>query len=92
MIPCDRPHCLGVETDLPWKARWVFDGTKTADVGYLTYVGVVSRENVQILTTSAALKGLDVVAVMRTSKHLVLARTKSFAGEEFGLENIGKLE
>ena len=40
----------------------------------------------------AALNGLDVAAVMRTSRHLVLARTMSFAGEEFGLENVGKLE
>ena len=92
MIPCDRPHCLEVEMDLPWKARWVFDGNTTADESYLTYAGVVSRESVQILMIYAALNGLDVAAVMRTSRHLVLARNMSFAGEEFGLENVGKLE
>ena len=44
------------------KARWLLGGHKTPDPVGSTYAGVVSRENVRIAFTYAALNGIDVFA------------------------------
>ena len=48
--------------DLTRKARFVANGSKTADPGGSKYAGVVSREYVRIAFTYAALHGLNIMA------------------------------
>ena len=81
-----------VKMDFTTKARWVLDGHKTPDPVHSKYVGVVSRESVQIAFTYAALNGLDVcMADIRngylqsptSQKHYIIC------GPEFGMENVG---
>ena len=51
-----------VRMPLERKARWVKDGHKTPILEWSTFAGVVSRENVRIAFTYAALYGLPVCA------------------------------
>ena len=72
------------------KARWVLDGHLTADVDYLTYAGVVSRESIRIALTYAALNDLDVWgADIRNAYIQAPSSRKDFiiCGAEFGLGN-----
>ncbi len=81
-----------VKMDMTSKARWVLDGHKTADVNYSTYAGVVS--SVRILMTYAALNGVDVVAADIRNAYLQAPSSRRdfiICGEEFGLENVGKV-
>ena len=83
-----------VKMDFTRKARWVKDGHKTEDPDWSTYAGYVTRDSVRIALTYAALNGLGVTAADIKNAYLQApASEKHFiiCGEEFGLENIGKI-
>ena len=83
-----------VKMDFTRKARWVLDGHKTPDPIGSTYAGVVSRENVRIALTYAALNDLDVFAADIWNAYLqALSSQKDYiiCGPEFGVENIGRM-
>ena len=83
-----------VKMDFTRKERLVLDGHKTPDSVGSTYAGVVSRESVRIAFTYAALNGLDVFAAdIRNAYLQAPSSQKDFiiCGEEFGLENVGKV-
>ena len=83
-----------VKMDFTRKARWVLDGHKTPDtVGY-TYAGVVSRESVRISFSYAAINVIDVFAADSRNAYLQDPSSQKYliiCGEEFGLENVGKV-
>ena len=83
-----------VKMDFTRKARWVLDGHNTPDFVGSTYAGVVSRDSVRIAFTYAAINGLDVfVAGIRNAylKAPLSQKDSIICGEEFGLENVGKV-
>ena len=83
-----------VKMDFTRKARWVLDGHKTPSPIGSTYAGVVSRETVRIAFTYAALNDLSVFAAdIRNAYIQAPSSQRDFiiCGEEFGLENVGKV-
>ena len=82
-----------VKMDFTRKARWVLDGHKTPDLIGSTYVGVVSRETVQIALTYAALNDLDVFTADIWNAYIQapsLQKDYIICGPEFGVESIGR--
>jgi hypothetical protein len=83
-----------VKMDLTRKARWVLDGHKTPDPSGSTYAGVVLRESVRIALTYAALNDIPVMAGDIQNAYLQSPSSQKhyvICGEEFGLENVGKI-
>ena len=83
-----------VKMDFSRKARWVLDGHKTPSPEGSTYAGVVSRESVRIVMTYCALIYLDLCAVDIQNAYLTAPSSQKdyiICGEEFGLENVGKV-
>ena len=78
-----------VKMDFTRKARFVANGSKTPDLLYSTYAGVVSRETVRIAFTYAALHDLDVMAGDIQNAYLTAPISEKYwtiCGPEFGPE------
>lgn len=83
-----------VKIDFARKTRWVLDSHKTPSPIGSTYAGVVSRETVRIAFTYAASNNLSVFAAdIRNACIQAPSSQRDFiiCGEEFGLENAGKV-
>ena len=78
-----------VKMDFTRKARFVANGSKTPDLLYPTYAGVVSRETVRIAFTYAALHDLDVMAGDIQNSYLTAPISEKYwmiCSPEFGPE------
>ena len=90
-------HCymvFDIKMDLTRKARFVANGSKTADPDGSKYAGVVSRESVRIAFTYAALHGLDLMAGDIQNAYLQAPTSEKFwckCGKEFGSEEEGRI-
>ena len=90
-------HCymvFDVKMDLTRKARFVANGSKTADPSGSKYAGVVSRESVRIAFTYAALHGLNILAGDIQNAYLQAPTSEKFwckCGKEFGSEEEGRI-
>ncbi len=76
------------------KAEWVKDGHLTHDLDNSKYVGVVSRESIQIALVYAVFHGIEVLAADIRNVYLQAPTSEKhyiMCGEEFGLENVGKI-
>ena len=88
-------HCyivFDVKMDLTRKARFVANGSKTADPDGSNYAGVVSRDSVRIEFTYATLHGLDLMAGDIQNAYLQAPTSEKFwckCGKEFGSEEEG---
>ena len=82
-----------VRMNFQCKARWVKDGQKTPDPETFSYADVVSRENIRILLTHAALHGVLVVAADIRNVYLQAPTSEKhfvICGPEFGIDNVGE--
>jgi len=78
-----------VKMDFTRKARFIANGSKTPDLLYATYAGVVSRESVRIAFTYVALHDLDVMAGDIQDAYLTAPISEKYwtiSGPEFGSE------
>ena len=85
---------FGVKMDFTRKARWILDGHRYADPNGSTYVGVVSRDSVCTSLTYSELNGIDMLATNTQNTYLQAPLSQKHyvvCGEEFGLENVGKV-
>ena len=84
-----------VKMDCARKARWAKDGNRNPEPTNSAYAGVVSRETARIALTYAALNSINAVAAhILKNAHLQAPSSKELfiiCGEEFGLENVGKI-
>ena len=81
-----------VKMDFTRKARWVKNGHLTRNPTTSTFAGVVSRESIRILLTSAALNDLDVWATDIKSAYLQAPTSEKhfiICGPEFGPDREG---
>ena len=77
-----------VKMDFTRKGRWVKDGHRTPDPESSSYAGVVSRENIRILLTHAALHGVPVMDADVRNAYLQAPTSEKhyiICGPEFGI-------
>ena len=82
-----------VKMDMTQKARFVANGTKTADLVNSTWAGVVSRKSVRIALTYAALLEVHIMAADIQNTYLQALISEAYwtvCGPEFGSEDEGK--